>query len=77
MMDPEDIKKVIEEKLAGATAQVADLTGTFDHFEAQVTWAGFQGKSLIQQHQMVNKALEEALENGAIHALKIKTAVPK
>ena len=76
-MKSEDIEKMLEQKLPGAVVAVIDLTGTFDHFEARVEWREFQGKNLIQQHQIVNKALADALEDGRIHALKIKTSVPK
>lgn len=77
MMEPEEIQKILLRKMAGAEVTVQDLTGTRDHFEVVVLWTGFQGKNLIAQHQMVNQALSEALEDGRIHALKIKTFAPK
>ena len=77
MMNPEDIRTLLSKTLPGAEVTVMDLTGTRDHFEVQVLWEGFKGKSLIQQHQAVNRALEARLEDGSIHALKIKTFAPK
>lgn len=73
MMQPEAIQEILAQNFSGAEITVEDLTGTRDHFEVRVMWSGFQGKSLIEQHQAVNRALEAALEDGRIHALKIKT----
>jgi stress-induced morphogen len=36
-----------------------------------------EGKSLIQQHQLVYGAVSEAMASGAIHALALKTYTPK
>ena len=78
MTSPEEIRKKLVEKLPGAEVTVEDMTGTRDHFQVQVMWTGFNAKSLIQQHQLVNRALQEDLDSGAIHALKIKTyALPQ
>ncbi len=77
MMEPEAIQKILSEKLSGAEVTVEDMTGTYDHFQVQVIWEGFRGKGLIQQHQVINQALAPQLEDGSIHALKIKTYIPK
>lgn len=76
MITPEEIQKTLTEKLAGAEVTVQDMTGTSDHFEVIILWAGFKGKPLIAQHQVVNQALASEFESGRIHALKIKTHVP-
>lgn len=76
MFSTEEIEKLVLAALPGAVAGAVDLTGTADHFEVRVSWNGFQGKSLIEQHQIVNKALKLPLEDGRIHALKIKTIIP-
>jgi stress-induced morphogen len=77
MIEPESIQRILTEKLPGAEITVEDMTGTQDHFEVKVLWEGFKGKGLIQQHQIINQALTTQLEDGSIHALKIKTFVPK
>ena len=77
MMTAEEIKSILETRFLGAEINVEDLTGTFDHFEVRVIALDFQGKGLIEQHQMVNQALAGPLEDGRIHALKIKTMTPK
>lgn len=77
MMIPGEIEKILREKLPGAEVRVTDLTGTMDHFEAEVAWSGFRGKSLLEQHRRVNQVLAEFLDDGRIHALKMKTRVPE
>ena len=77
MITTEEIREILLEHLRGAEIDVEDMTGTFDHFEVRVVWPGFIGKGLIEQHRIVNRALSEALEDGRIHALKIKTKIPE
>ena len=43
------------------------------HLEVQITYTGFAGKSLMEQHRLVNDILAEELKSGQIHALKIRT----
>ena len=73
MITPEEIHEALVKKLPGSEVTVQDMTGTRDHFEVVVMWSGFNGKSLIEQHKSVNEALAGQLEDGRIHALKIKT----
>lgn len=75
MYNAEKIQETIAQALPGATVQVVDTTGTNDHFDALVVWDGFDGKSLLEQHQMVMTSLREGLK-GAIHALSLKTMTP-
>ena len=72
MMRTEDVKKMLVKRFPDAQVDVRDMTGTGDHFEISVLCPGFAGKSLIQQHQMVHKALESEMDRG-IHAVQIKT----
>lgn len=76
MTSTEEIEEVLVKKMPGAVIGVIDLTGTSDHFEVRIAWESFRGKGLILQHKMVNEALAEMLEDGRIHALKIKTSLP-
>ncbi len=73
MMTTDDIKSILAERFPEAVISVEDLTGTMDHFEVRIASPQFQGKGLIEQHQMVNQALTVPLHDGRIHALKIKT----
>lgn len=74
-MTTDDVKKLIEDGIPGAAASVTDLTGTGDHFRADVTAAAFEGKSMIQQHKMVYAALGPNIEGSSapIHALQLFT----
>ena len=58
--------------LPDAEVRAVDMTGGGDHWQVVVKSAGFQGKSLVQQHQLVYQALGE-LMHGPIHALKLET----
>lgn len=71
-MSTDEVKRRIEGGIPDSVADVQDLTGTGDHFQAEVTAPAFEGKSRIEQHQMVYTALGE-LMSGPIHALKLTT----
>jgi len=74
-MNPDDIKAKIVAVLPDASVELIDLTGTKDHWEAHIVSAGFEGKTLIQRHRIVFKALEEEMK-GPIHALSLKVMTP-
>jgi stress-induced morphogen len=71
-----EIKAMIEAALPGAAVEVVDETGGGDHLRAIVTAAQFEGLSRIDQHRLVKAAVRERFDDGAIHALSLKTAVP-
>ncbi len=71
-MTTDEVKARIEAGIDGASATVEDLTGTGDHFKAEVVAPGFAGKTPIQQHKMVYAALGELMK-GPIHALQLNT----
>jgi len=66
----DEIKVLIETGLPGATVRVLGDDG--QHFEAEVVFAGFAGKPMIQQHRMVYATLGEKMGRD-IHALQLKT----
>jgi acid stress-induced BolA-like protein IbaG/YrbA len=74
---PSQVKSTIEAGIPEAIVQITDLTGGGDHYQAVVISAQFEGKSLIQQHQLVYGAVSEAMASGAIHALALKTYTPE
>jgi stress-induced morphogen len=71
MPRPDDIRLSIEAALPGARVSVADSTGAGDHFDVQVSTPAFAGKTLVEQHQMVYRALEQLMPH--IHALALRT----
>jgi stress-induced morphogen len=75
MPSPDAIQSVLLAAFPGARVEVADLTGTADHFQAVVVAREFEGKSRVDQHKMVYAALG-ALMAGPIHALALTTRTP-
>jgi acid stress-induced BolA-like protein IbaG/YrbA len=71
--NPEEIKKWIEESL---TCEHVEVDGDGQHFEALIVSPAFRGKSRVQQHQLVYRALGERMR-GEIHALSMKTLTPE
>lgn len=74
-MDPEELKLKIEQALPGAQVEVKDFTGGGDHFEALVVSPEFEGRSLVERHQIVYRALGDAMR-AQVHALSLKTLTP-
>ncbi len=66
---------LIRAGLPDAEVRIVDRTGTMDHFNVTVRSKQFRGKSLIEQHQLVYGALKEALKDGRVHAVELKTIV--
>jgi acid stress-induced BolA-like protein IbaG/YrbA len=73
MMQPNDIKQMIETGLPGAQVEVI---GDGHHFEAVIVSADFAGKNMVQQHQMVYRILGDKMR-AEIHALSLKTLTPE
>ncbi len=72
-MIADKIIDMIEEELPGAKVSIEDLAGDGDHYAARVIYDGFAGKSRVQQHQMVYKALKGKM-GGELHALALQTS---
>jgi len=77
MVAPEEVKEMVEQAFPNGKVTVTDMTGGSDHFEIVVVASDFSGKMLVEQHQMVQKAVKAALDNGRIHAIAIKTYTPE
>lgn len=75
MIEPEEIKAMIERGLPGAHVEVRDMTGGGDHFEALVVSNKFEGKGLVERHQVVYGTLGDAMRE-RVHALALKTLTP-
>lgn len=75
MTRAQDIQRLIEAGLPGAQVRVAGEDG--QHFEALIVSPAFAGKSLVQQHQMVYRALGEHMRDAVIHALSLRTLTPE
>lgn len=73
--EPGQVKQLVETFVPHSQVVVEDLTGTRDHYKVVVVSHAFDGKSLVDRHQMVNMALKEPLK-GPIHALTIEAYTP-
>jgi stress-induced morphogen len=74
-MKGSDIEAMIREAFPDAEIEMRDLAGDDKHWAATVKSAAFQGKSRVQQHQMVYAALKGNM-GGVLHALQL-TTLPK
>ena len=68
-----DLLALLQRSLPDAELDVVDLTGTMDHLRVSVRSQAFAGKSLMDRHRMVERALAEARADGRIHAMSIRT----
>ena len=74
-MDPSEIERLIKEALPDAQVALEDLVGDGDHWSATVGSEAFQGKTRVQQHQLIYQALQGRM-GGELHALALQTEVP-
>jgi stress-induced morphogen len=72
-MDAAEIERLIKQALPDAEITIQDLRGDGDHYAADVRSNAFKGKSRVQQHQIVYKALQGRM-GGQLHALALQTA---
>jgi stress-induced morphogen len=76
MMEPAEVERLLNEAFPDAEIELVDLTGTQDHYQARIVSSVFSGRSMIEQHQLVYRALGDAMK-GPIHALALKTYSPE
>ena len=74
-MQADEIERLIKEGLPDAQVTIQDLRGDGDHYAAQVVSGEFSGKSRVQQHQLVYRALQGRMGN-ELHALQLQTNAP-
>lgn len=76
-MDPEDVERMIEDALSESTAEVSRTRHgeDDDHLAAIVVSPAFEGKSLVEQYDLVHDALGDHLTND-IHAIELTTRTP-
>ena len=73
MATAESIERAIA---AGLPCEHVEVQGDGHHFEAVIVSAAFAGKSRVQQHQLVYKALGDRMR-AEIHALSMQTYAPE
>lgn len=75
MIEPSEVEARLKAAFPDAEIELEDLTGTKDHYQARIVSDAFEGKSPVQQHQLVYQALVEEMK-GPIHALALRTFTP-
>lgn len=75
-MQAHEIEDRLTKHFSKAQIKAKDMTGTGDHWQVEIESPDFEGKSLIEQHQMVYSALGEWMKK-EIHALSLNTSTPK
>ncbi len=68
----DEIKVLIKESLPDAEISIEDLVGDENHYSATIKSKVFSGKSKIEQHKIVYKALKGKMGN-ELHALALNT----
>ncbi len=72
----EEIENLIKESIPDAEISIKDLAGDENHYSATIKSKVFAGKSKIEQHKMVYKALKGKMGN-ELHALALTTEEDK
>ena len=73
MVTPEMVRNYIEQGIDCVELQV---NGDGQHFEALIVAVAFEGKSRVQRHQLVYRALGDRMRQ-EIHALSMRTLTPQ
>ena len=73
MVSAESVKAGIA---AGLDCEHLEVIGDGQHFQALIVARAFEGKSRVQRHQLVYKALGERMRE-EIHALSMQTLTPE
>ena len=71
-MKIEEIESLIKKALPDAEIVIKDLAGDENHYSATIKSKVFAGKSMIEQHKIVYKALGVEMGN-ELHALALNT----
>jgi len=76
-MDESEVAALIESELPDAEATVTTPRDPDDdkHYAVEVVSPAFEGKSLVDQHQLVHDALGDHLTRD-IHAIELTTETP-
>ncbi len=75
MIDPQQIRLLIEQSLTDCTALIESPDGV--HFSAAVISPDFAEKTRVRRQQMVYAPLNALIHDGSLHALSVKTFTPE
>ena len=69
-----EISTMIMSAFPDAALELKDIAGDNNHYSAKIISKTFNGKSKVEQHKMVYKALKGKMGE-QLHALAIKTSI--
>ena len=75
MISEDALKEVLIKSLPSAQIVAHDMTGGGDHWQLKIVAEEFRSCTLIEQHQLVYKALGSLMDKD-IHALSLNTSAP-
>lgn len=70
---PQKILALLKKEFPDAEIKLQDTHGDQNHYHLVIQSTAFEGKSKVQQHQLVYQVLKELLA-GDLHAISLKTA---
>lgn len=76
-MNAQQVKARIETLAPGTKAELIDLTGTQDHWQALIVSPAFEGRSLVERHRLIFDLFKSEVESNEVHALTLKTLTPE
>jgi stress-induced morphogen len=76
-MNLTQLKERLESLAPGTEAEVVDMTGTQDHWQARIISPAFEGKMMVEQHRMIFRLVQAEVDSGEVHALTLKTYTPE
>jgi stress-induced morphogen len=69
----EKLEQILSTNFPHAKIKIIDLAGDDNHYSVEIIDKIFTGKTRIEQHKMVNKALKTILGD-TLHAMQLKTS---
>lgn len=75
MVSESQIRELITKAMPSAVITCYDMTGGGDHWQVKVRAEEFRTCSMIEQHQMIYRALGRLMDKD-IHALSLDTGAP-
>lgn len=74
MMEPQQLKQIIEQ---GMPESHAEVQGDGSHFQAVIVSPAFEGKLPIARERIVNTLLKDRFDSGELHALSMTNLTPE
>jgi acid stress-induced BolA-like protein IbaG/YrbA len=76
MMPIEELRAMLETSFPGDEIHLTSPMGDDNHFQLVLVSPKFDGKTMVEQHQLVYQALGDTMRE-AVHALAMKTFTPE